>query len=68
MFRIGIASAAERLCPLDLRRAVSARRMRNFAVELYELGVIDIGTKAGLYRLKVGAVELWPEVGDGVTG
>jgi predicted small integral membrane protein len=43
---VWIAGAAKNFHPLDLCRAVAARRMRNLAVELHELSVIDIGTKA----------------------
>ena len=48
---IWIAGAAEGFRPLDLRRAVAARRMRDLTVNLDELCVIHIRAKPGLNRL-----------------
>jgi hypothetical protein len=48
VLRIWIAGTAKCFRSLDLRGAVPACRVRNLAVELYELGVIDIGTEASL--------------------
>jgi hypothetical protein len=56
MLRIGIALTAECFGALDLRRAIATRRMRNLAVQLDELSVIDIRTKPLLDRVKIGAV------------
>src|SRR5271155_1027526 len=50
---VGISCAAECLGAIDLRRAVAAGRMRNLAIELDELRVIDIGTEAGLDRFQI---------------
>lgn len=66
----GLAGAAERLCSLDRRRAVTARRMRNLAIQLDELGVIDIGTETRWCRPggSVTAAQCWPEFGGQATG
>jgi hypothetical protein len=53
---IGIASATERFGALYLRRAVAARRMRNLAIELDQLGIINISTKTGLNGFDAGAI------------
>jgi hypothetical protein len=53
---IRIAGAAERLCPLYLRRTVSAGRVRYFAVHFDQLGVIDIRAEARLDCFQVGVM------------
>jgi hypothetical protein len=54
--RIRVAGATERLASLYLCRAVAARGMRSLAVELDQLGVVNIGTETGLDRFKIGPV------------
>src|SRR6266478_1880209 len=58
MVRVWVASAAVRLSPVNLRWTVPPGRMRNFAVKLDELSVIDIGPKASLNGFQVGAVSV----------
>src|SRR6266446_5016140 len=58
MPRLRVARTAERLRPLDLRRAVAACRMRNLAIQLNELGVIDIGAKTRLDGFQVSPMSI----------
>jgi len=56
VLRIGVARTAKRLCAVDLRRAVAPCRVRNFAVHLAELSVIDISTESGLDGFQISSV------------
>lgn len=56
MALVRIALTAERLCALDLRRAIAACGMRNFAIHLDELGVIDVRAKTALNCVEIGAM------------
>lgn len=61
MCRVRLSGAAIGFRPLDRGGAVSTCRMRNLAIQLDELGVIDIGPETGLNRLQVCAM---PVAGD----
>src|SRR4051794_12933224 len=53
MARVRLSGAAIGLAALDLRRAVTALGVRNFAIQLDELSVIDGDTKPGLDRFQI---------------
>jgi hypothetical protein len=53
VLRVRIASAAERLCSLYLCGAVAARWMRNLAIQLDELRVIDIRAETGFNGFQI---------------
>jgi hypothetical protein len=58
VLRVRVAGAAERLGSLDLRGAIAACRMRDLAIELDQLGIIDIRAKAGLDCFQIGAMPI----------
>jgi hypothetical protein len=63
VLRVRLARTAECLRSLDLRWAVPAGRMGNFAIELDQLGIIDIGAKPGLNRFEIGAMPVASDLG-----
>jgi len=58
VLQVRVAGAAERLGSLDLRGAIAACRMRDLAIELDQLGIIDIRAKAGLDCFQIGAMPI----------
>jgi hypothetical protein len=58
VIRIGISSATKCLGPINFGRAIAASGMRYFAIELDELGIIDIGTKPGFDRFQICAMPI----------
>jgi hypothetical protein len=48
VFGVWVAGTAESLCTVDLRGAVPSSGMRCFAIELDQLGVIDVGAESCL--------------------
>jgi hypothetical protein len=55
---IWVSSAAKGFSAVDLSGAVPARKVRDFAIHLNELGIIDIGAESCLYGFKVGAMPI----------
>src|SRR5713101_2644076 len=58
VLRIRISSAAKGFRALDLCRTVPPCRMRDFAIKLHELGVINIRTESSLNGFQIGPMTI----------